>query len=261
MIMYLMLSGYLPFTRKKSSTLANEIQHSQLEFPKAEWETVSNEAKVIVSMLLAKKQDDRPPADEVLTFPWLHECYGISKRQISLRSIENLRHFQCHTKIQQATLEYIVSHLATVNSVKELQETFMGMDTNGDGMLSSEEIIKVLNRDPSTPAMSGASEILRRCDSDQSGFIDYTEFLSASMDWKLFLCNERLEAAFRAFDLDGNGVIDVEELKEMISCMDETAYSSIMFQTDMNGDGGIDLQEFKEICLRMPMSLGVHSDI
>lgn len=252
--MYLMLCGCSPFVRK-DKTLAYEIINSPLEFCEKEWSQVSYEGKAIVAMLLAKNQDWRPSAAEALTFPWFNQTNDHHlKRKISLRSIENLRVFQCQTKIQQATLEYIVSHLATTKEVKDLQETFMVLDVNGDGKLSIEEISNALCHNPGVRII-GINEILKRCDSDHSGFIDYTEFLSASMDWKIFLCNEKLEAAFRAFDLDGNGVIDLEELKEMISGIDEVSYHKMMSLGDRDGNGGIDIDEFKEICLKITKNL------
>ncbi|OMJ89927.1 hypothetical protein SteCoe_7815 [Stentor coeruleus] len=249
-IMYLMLGGYLPFSKKPNTTLAYEIQNSQVEFPPKEWNSVSAEAKALVCLLLTKNSDNRPTAEEILSNPWFQQFLNSSGRKINLNSIQNLQAFQCKTKIQQATLEYIVSHLATNDEIKSLKETFMALDTNGDGKLSIEEISHALDLNNSI-RLAGISEVIKRCDSDHSGFIDYTEFLSATIDWKMFLCNKKLEAAFRAFDLDGNGQIDLNELKEMIGGIDEVGCMNMMCQSDKNGDGGLDFEEFKEICLEI----------
>lgn len=247
-----MLGGYLPFSKKPNTTLAYEIQNSQVEFPPKEWNSVSAEAKALVCLLLTKNPDNRPTAKEILSNPWFQQFLNNSGRKINLNSIQNLQAFQCKTKIQQATLEYIVSHLATNDEIKSLKETFMALDANGDGKLSIEEISHALDSNNSI-RLAGISEVLKRCDSDHSGFIDYTEFLSATIDWKMFLCNKKLEAAFRAFDLDGNGQIDVNELKEMIGGIDEVGCMNMMCQNDKNGDGGLDFEEFKEICLEISM--------
>ncbi|OMJ79124.1 hypothetical protein SteCoe_20914 [Stentor coeruleus] len=138
-----------------------------------------------------------------------------------------------------------------MKKIKILKETFMALDSNGDGKLSIEEITQVLSL-VSSFRLKGINEIIKRCNSNHNDFIYYTEFLSASMDWKLFLCNKKLEAAFRAFDLDGNGKIDLNELKEMIGGIDDVGYMNMMCQNDKNGDGGLDFEEFKEICLKIP---------
>ena len=54
-------------------------------------------------------------------------------------------------------------------------------------------------------------------DTDQSGFIDYTEFLKAAMDSQKILCKNNLKEAFEIFDSDGSGSISVDELKKILS--------------------------------------------
>jgi calcium-dependent protein kinase len=44
-------------------------------------------------------------------------------------------------------------------------------------------------------------------DIDRSGYIDYSEFVIASMNEKQLLTNEKLQAAFKMFDKDGSGSI------------------------------------------------------
>ena len=92
-----------------------------------------------------------------------------------------MQYFRCQTKIQQATFEFIVSHISTNEEVKNLKEIFVALDANGDGKISTEELIIALD-ESSTLVRRKSTEIISRCDSDHSGYIDYTEFLSASMD-------------------------------------------------------------------------------
>jgi calcium-dependent protein kinase len=53
-------------------------------------------------------------------------------------------------------------------------------------------------------------------DTDGSGFIDYSEFVVASINEKQMLSNEKLQAAFRMFDKDGSGSISSEEIKAVL---------------------------------------------
>ena len=94
-------------------------------------------------------------------------------------------------------------------------------------------------------------EILRQVDSDESGFIDYTEFIVAAMDHSKLLRNDRLESAFKVFDQDGSGAISSEELIEMLGedQVEDNVWSELIQTVDQNGDGEIDLKEFKDLML------------
>ena len=51
-------------------------------------------------------------------------------------------------------------------------------------------------------------ECLKAADTDNSGQIDYTEFIAATLDSQVYLREEYLMAAFNMFDTDGSGKID-----------------------------------------------------
>ena len=175
--------------------------------------------------------------------------HGLSSK-VCLNSIKNLTSFRSQVKIQHATFEFIVSHLSTQQELKELQNSFMILDINGDGKLSREEITEGLEKVRYTKYFD-IEKIIEECDADGSDFIDYSEFLTAAMDWQGALSKRKLESAFKTFDLNGDGKIDINELKEMIGgALDEQIYTQIMKEADTNGDGVIDLQEFQEICMK-----------
>ena len=78
-------------------------------------------------------------------------------------------------------------------------------------------------------------------DTDQSGYIDYTEFVVASMNEKALLTNERLSGAFKMFDKDASGTISPSEIKAVLtsheSKLPQGVLDKIIKQVDANGDG------------------------
>lgn len=85
-IMYILLCGYPPFYGKCGrdcgwekgencnacqELLFQSIQEGCYDFPDAEWSTISNEAKDLISSLLVKNASQRISAAEVLQHPWL----------------------------------------------------------------------------------------------------------------------------------------------------------------------------------------------
>ena len=121
------------------------------------------------------------------------------------------------------------------------------MDKNGDGRLSREEVeagCKVFEGDGEL----NIEELMKSCDTDGNGYIDYTEFLTATVNWKTALSNERLVAAFNVYDKDGDGKISLKELVETLgNVADEKLFSQMIEIADKNHDGEIDFDEFKEL--------------
>lgn len=93
-------------------------------------------------------------------------------------------------------------------------------------------------------------DILAAADTDGSGEIEYTEFISAMMDAQIFLKDEYLRTAFNMFDKDGSGSIDNQEVLELLQGPDienlcsMDAIEAAMKEIDANGDGQIDFEEF-----------------
>jgi len=98
-----------------------------------------------------------------------------------------------------------------------LAKIFKAIDKNGDGKLSKQEIMEGYdlffgkNLD-----QVDIEKMFDSVDIDKSGFIDYSEFVIASMNEKQLLTNEKLQAAFKMFDKDGSGLISSAEIKEVL---------------------------------------------
>jgi calcium-dependent protein kinase len=92
--------------------------------------------------------------------------------------------------------------------------------------------------------------VMREVDSDGSGFMDYTEFLKASIDQKKLLSQKNLERAFSLFDRDGSGTISTAEIRKVLASgseVDESIWAHILNEVDENGDGEIDVKEFEAL--------------
>ena len=92
------------------------------------------------------------------------------------------------------------------------------LDTNNDGVLSVDELTKGYEKLLGDEAAEEAEKIFKKVDIDGSGFIDYSEWIVATIDLRKLLTAEKLQDAFNLFDKDGGGSITPDEVKDVLCC-------------------------------------------
>ena len=70
-ILYLMLSGELPFKGKNNKEMAEQILMGKYNFDSPAWKNVSNEAQQFIQKLLEIDPEKRYSASEALQDPWI----------------------------------------------------------------------------------------------------------------------------------------------------------------------------------------------
>ncbi|OMJ74964.1 hypothetical protein SteCoe_25991 [Stentor coeruleus] len=250
-ILYIMLCGYPPFRGSSEEIILNSISKGYFSFSGKEWANISHEAKALIMKMLTKNPQRRPSAKEIFNDPWIQNRCANDK-EFAFKSLKNLSHFRATRKLQQATLEFIASQLISAKETKYLRDAFIALDTNGDGKLSMDELKKGYKN--ARVDLVDIDQIFERCDGDGNGFIDYTEFLTATINWKKELSHDRLEAVFKMFDKDGSGKIGLDELKFLFGNdaknIEDNVWEEMMKEADLDGDGEIDLYEFKTLMLK-----------
>ena len=251
-IMYLMLSGYLPFKGKNEREMAVSASTHELVFPENEWNKISDEAKDLLRHMLEKDPDHRWSAKKAFKHNWVQNGHSqyLYCLSFSLSGMENLSKFRSDIRIRHAVLEFIISHFTHCAEIYELQQAFIAMDYNGDGRLTTEELtVACLLMNFSK---NDVQHILNECDANMNGYLDYTEFLTAASNWKKIMTKQKLKAAFDEFDIDKNGYISIAELKEMLTndhIVEDQVWEEIFNEVDSNHDGKIDLEEFENAVL------------
>lgn len=96
--------------------------------------------------------------------------------------------------------------MVTKEEKEDLLKLFHALDLNGDGQLSRYELESGYKKIMGTlKAKEEVERIMQNVDLDNNEYIDYKEFVAATIDKQKFLSKKRLADAFNIFDSDGSG--------------------------------------------------------
>ena len=99
----------------------------------------------------------------------------------------------------------LVKHLKT-DEIKNLKKEFQKLDTEGTGFLEIQHLHDVLKKNFDI-SENELGQILDELDYLANQKINYTEFIAATIKVESFLTEEKLDALFNTFDVDGCGKI------------------------------------------------------
>jgi calcium-dependent protein kinase len=254
-ILFILLCGKPPFFGKTDEDILRRVRVGEYSFEGPDWASVSEDAKDLIRKLLNKNVDARITAAEAVQDRWIVDNSHRSPEEAEIRetTFGQLQAFRAESKLQKAVMSFIASQLVNKEESQKLAEAFRELDKNGDGRLSRDELLTGYAA-LGVGAVAEVERIMREVDSDGSGFIDYSEFIMATLQQETMLNRGNLEAAFNAFDQDRSGKISMDELKALLGAEIETKnaiWEELIRGADLDGDGQIDLNEFQQMMVRM----------
>ncbi len=99
-----------------------------------------------------------------------------------------------------------------------MKRQFKNIDKNKDGKISQAELkAEVELTTGTTVDHAFIKEIMEKTDLDLDGSVSFSEFMTSMINKKLLQSRENLVNVFNVFDKNGDGEIDNEELKKILS--------------------------------------------
>ncbi len=110
-----------------------------------------------------------------------------------------MRKFYEAANFKKATLIYLAAKLPE-KDLDELRKLFISIDQNGDGKISLDEFSSSLINYGINYTEVECRALMDKLDTNNNGYIDYTEFLAGCMKSKIYLKEDYLRSAFQYFD-------------------------------------------------------------
>lgn len=145
-LLYILLSGYMPFPAKSRTELFDKITDGKYNFDHKEFYKVSPEAKDLITQMLKLSASKRPSAAKILEHPWFskfNEKEQSSDEGLDIDVLMRLKSYKGETFFKRAAMNILVK-MSSEDQLKNLSAKFKEMDLDGTGMISMSEIKKFI---------------------------------------------------------------------------------------------------------------------
>lgn len=246
-IMYIILTGRPPYKGQDSNAIIKEVLECPFQLTEENSAGLSESALNLLQSLLQLSPSDRITANEAIQHVWITHYRNYKGESMKL-ALNSLKKFSNHSKLKEAVNIYLASQIVSHEEIKEIRKNFQMLDKDGNGKITKDELLEEYSKVMEfTQAQKVVNKIISNLDQDSDGNIDYTEFLASCGEKLRKVSEENLVIAFRLFDIDGNGVITVDEIRSVLQndqIASDDVWRDLLEEADSNGDGLIDLDEF-----------------
>ena len=118
-------------------------------------------------------------------------------------------------------------------------------------MILASELAEVLKKKQLSMSTKEISEMINEVDYHGNGKINYSEFLSATIDVRSFMTEQKMQAIFQQFDTDNSGKITKENIyfamQKLGQEISRDEIEEMIRKHDIRGDGVLSFEEFRAI--------------
>ena len=213
-LLYTLVSGYLPFQGSNNRDVFARIKNADFHFDHKEFSVVSKECKDLIGKLLVVSTKKRFDGKQALNHPWfeMHRQGKLSNEaNLDNNVIARLKSYKGESLFKRAAMNMLVK-MASSKEVDDLRKQFEAIDKDGTGMILEKELHDVIKKKQLNMSDKEVSDLIAEVDYQGNGKINYSEFLSATIDLQTFLDEQKLLAVFNQFDTDRSGKITEDNI-------------------------------------------------
>ena len=256
-IMYFLLAARPPFGGENNDEISEKILSGRYDIVSAPFNNVSKNCLDLLNKLLELKVPKRLSAEQALNHPWFKEnkskllFHQINDDSIIEKLINNLKNYKNISILQKISMAYLIHNYPQMKDVINACKLFNRIDEDDDCRINKEELLEGLKiKYNSNVKQEDVEQIFKNLDLNNNGYIDYEEFVSASVNKRKFMNKNVLMLAYKFFDKNDSGEITFDEIEKMFkeSVIDKKkvheSLHQIIKEVDLNIDGKITFEEF-----------------
>ena len=212
-ITYLLIVGDVPFRGKNNNDIFNKIIKENINFNSIKWKNFSNEAKNFVKLLLQKDYNKRPSAQEALNHNWFISIFTKIHKSILIEPniFIALKNYKPCNILKKLVYKYIINSMGH-SELKKYKTALFAFDIRHNGYVDLSELNKVFELLKIDISEEQIKKLMNAAEGKK--YLNYTEFIMCCLNLKEVLKIDKLESAFRYFDINNDGFIDANDIKK-----------------------------------------------
>ena len=254
-IMYILLSGEIPFAGDSEEEIIKSIMNKKVSFDSSFFNNVSEEAKDLIKKCLIYNKSKRYNAKEALDHPFFkididvnnlfQEDLTVEINQVLVR----MKNFSTKSKFHQAILVFLAYNYAEKRITERLKHIFFYINKSLDGRIKPKELLSIYQENNMKITKDEVLKIIKSVDFNNSGAIEYEEFIRIALPKEDLLTEKNLKEAFDLFDINKTGNITVNEMKEVLGMDNDVDENVVLnFLNDL-GYKTINYLQFRNLVL------------
>lgn len=253
-ILYVLFTGRYPYEGETEKEIIEKIRNkAPINFELDDLNCYSSEAIKVLKKMLTLDYLERPSAADILKSGWFKR--GLSSKDLVekdhlVKTLSGIRNFHARAKFQQAVITFLTHNVEKNEEVKKLRHIFQHLDKDMDGKLSIFDLKKGLEEHFKNVCFMEVENIIKNMTTNEEDFIEYEDFLGATLDKNLLMTEKKLKEAFDHFDVNKEGIIHAKEIKSVLSreheVSDETM-AEMLDEINLKVDQDIEYSTFKKL--------------
>lgn len=247
--MYFILIGKQPFKGENLQSIYEKSSKGFAVLNTSRLNLLSDDAKDLLKKMLNVIPSKRINLDNALVHPWITQS-NHKQEKIPQSVFLSLCKYKAKSKLWQEAMKIVINNLSTTE-IKSLRDAFIAIDVSRSGFITAEELKIAMKTHGFNLASNEIDIIIENCSYIESGKINYSDFLVATLGKKIIMDQENLWNAFKMFQIEKNGKISLKNLNLVLKkagCeFTEEEFKELVSGAQIDENFDIDFDNFKVI--------------